>query len=143
MASMGPMMFGRTCLRRMNEGVEPSATAASMNSRVFTSSVTALARRAYGVHAKMVTARTMVPKPRSSIEANAKATTRSGKTRTTSTTRIAASSVAPPTLPAMAPTSVPNTPEIRTATVVMAREKRLPMRSRDSTSRPRWSVPRG
>ena len=46
MARIGPIMFGRMCLLIMNVGVEPNATAASINSRVFTSSVIALAKRA-------------------------------------------------------------------------------------------------
>ena len=106
--------------------LEPNATAASINSRVLTSSVIALAKRAYGVHFEDGIRQERSSRNSASvIEAKANATTSSGKTRTMSTTRMATSSVAfAKALPENAPTSVPRTPEISTETVVIANEYR-------------------
>jgi hypothetical protein len=139
--STGASAFGRMCRKMMRPAPAPWARIACTNSRSRSARNSARTRRATPIQLVRPMMIMMLSRLCPMKAMTARIRKSDGNTSITSTSHITAASIFPPKYPAMAPSRIPMASEIPTATNPTEREICAPYIIRDSTSRPRSSVP--
>src|SRR3954447_26328282 len=139
---MGARAFGSILRRMTKPAPSPLAIAALTYSCLRTASASDLDTRAMPGVKAMAIAITAFVALRPSIETTSSDMRRLGIAMTASTVRIISSSTRPPRYADPVPHSDPATVPASVAMMAIATVAEAPCRTRESRSRPRWSVPR-
>src|SRR5689334_13769679 len=135
------MMLGRTCRRVIPTGPRPIAVAARTKSRLQSARAAPRVTRANTGTLKIAMARMALRALAPSTEVIRIAISTAGKAKIRSEVRDSASSTQPPRAAAQAPSATPADMPSATAINPTVIETWAPTMMRESTSRPRWSVP--
>ena len=133
---MGPMMFGRICLKMSFAVLLPDSFAAFIQTVSFCASVWLRAMRAYFGHEIAASAMIAFCSPPPKEPATASANTRPGNARNISDMRMSTVSIHRPCQPQNTPTTVPSTVMTTTSRSVENMLARLPTITRESMSLP-------
>ena len=142
---IGAKEFGRMWRNRLRHGVEPSAVEAVLNSRFLASITAPRAIRATDVQPNNVMTRIIFQMEPLvlNICSTTMAPSKIGKARKISVKRLRMPSTQPPKKPLNAPISVPNSTTSTVANTPTLSEVRVPYTTREYTSHPCRSNPKG
>ncbi|MNM85144.1 hypothetical protein D3C81_972530 [compost metagenome] len=139
--SNGPAILGSTCWRSRAQREAPARREANTYSRPRWAITRPRTMRAYQAQWDRAMAMITLLRPVPSKVTKKNARTSVGKVMNMSHRRISSRSVRPPTNPATPPTASPSASTSARVRITLPKDRRVPTISRESRSRPRWSVP--